>query len=383
MAEAAFDTLKSELAAHGPDGVLNRVVAQLRQEKKYHELFEALKMQVRRKLGMPIASAEGSDGLSEAKRNELEEGLIAACREVGTLLMKEGKVREGWMYLRPVGDKAEAAKLLAEVKPGEENTEEIIEVTLHEGVDIARGFSLVLESYGTCSSITTYDSSVARRPRKEQEPAARLLLHRLHADLLGSVKVDIARQEGSQPKETTLKELVADREWLFQENSYHIDTTHLASTTRFARNCSDPADLRLALDLTEYGRKLSAQFQYQGDEPFAETYPSHSLYFQALLGENVDEALAYFKNKAELLDPQYHTMIPSETYVDLLARLGRYQEAVAAAIALSKPGVQPVGIAPSLLELAEKAGDYSAVLEYCKGRGDTLGYAAALVAGTK
>ena len=383
MSDTAFETLKTELAAHGPDAVLRRVVEQLRGEKKYHELFEALKMQVRRKLGMPLASAEGSDGLSEAKRNELEEGLIAACREVGTLLMKEGKVREGWMYLRPVGDKAEAAKLLAEVKPSEENTEEIIEVTLHEGVDIARGFGLVLESYGTCSSITTYDSSVARRPRKEQEPAARLLLHRLHADLVGSVKVDIARQEGSQPKETTLKELVADREWLFQENSYHIDTTHLASTTRIARNCSDPADLRLALDLTEYGRKLSAQFQYQGDEPFAETYPSHSLYFQALLGQNVDEALAYFKNKAELLDPQYHTMIPSETYVDLLARLGHYKEAVAAAIALSKPGVQPVGIAPSLLELAEKAGDYSAVLEYCKGRGDTLGYAAALVAGAK
>ena len=84
-----------------------------------------------------------------------------------------------------------------------------------------------------------------------------------------------------------------------------------------------------------------------------------------------------------MLDPQYHTMIPSETYVDLLARIGRYKEAVSAAIALSKPGVQPVGIAPSLLELAEKAGDYAAVLEYCKGRGDTLGYAAALVAGAK
>ncbi|MGI8982649.1 MAG: hypothetical protein ACR2FY_25735 [Pirellulaceae bacterium] len=383
MADSDFDALKTELAAHGPDGVLGRVVEQLRGEKKYHELFEALKMQIRRKLGLPIASAEGADGLSEAKRNELEEGLISACREVGTLLLKEGKVREGWMYLRPVGDKVEAAKLLAAIKPGEDNTEEIIEVTLHEGIDIARGFGLVLESYGTCSSITTYDSSVARRPRKEQEPAARLLLHRLHADLVGSVKVDIARQEGSQPKETTLKDLVADREWLFQENSYHIDTTHLASTTRIARNCSDEADLRLALDLTEYGRRLSAQFQYQGDEPFSETYPSHTLYFQALLGENVDEALAYFKNKAEMLDPQYHTMIPAETYVDLLARIGRYPDAVAAAIALSKPGVQPVGIAPSLLELAVKAGDYSAVLEYCKGRGDVLGYAAGLVAGAK
>jgi len=383
MPDTSFETLKLELAAHGPDAVLSRVVEQLRAEKKHHELFEALKMQVRRKLGLHVASAEGADALSEAKRNELEEGLIAACREVGTLLMKEGKVREGWMYLRPVGDKAEAAKLLAEVKPGEDNTEEIIEVTLHEGVDIGRGFRLVLESYGTCSSITTYDSSVARRPRKEQEPAARLLLHRIHADLLGSVKVDIARQEGSQPKETTLKELVADREWLFQENSYHIDTTHLASATRIARNCSDEADLRLALDLTEYGRRLSSQFQYQGDEPFAETYPSHALYFQALLGENVDEALAYFKNKAEMLDPQYHTMIPAETYVDLLARLGRYHDAVAAAIALSKPGVQPVGLAPSLLELAKMAGDYAAVLEYCQGRGDTLGYAAALVAGAK
>jgi hypothetical protein len=383
MFDAPFENLKSELDAHGPDAVLAQVAKQLRGEKKYHELFEALKMQVRRKLRLPISTSEGADSLSEAKRNELEEGLVAACREVGTLLLKEGKVREGWMYLRPVGYRAEAAKLLADVKPSDDNTEEIIEVTLHEGVDIARGFGLVLESYGTCSSITTYDSSVARRPRKEQEPAARLLLHRLHADLLGSVKADIARQEGTQPKEKTLKELVADRDWLFQENSYHIDTTHLASTTRIARNCSDPADLRLGLDLTEYGRRLSAQFQYQGDEPFAETYPAHSLYFQALLGENVEEALAYFKNKAEMLDPQYHTLVPAETYVDLLARLGRYKEAVAAAIALSKPGVQPVGIAPSLLELAEKAGDYSAVLEYCKGRGDTLGYAAALVAGAK
>lgn len=375
-----YEFLQSELASHGPDAVLAKVAGQLRGEKKYHELFEALKMQVRRKLGLAIAYAESSDSLSEEKRSQLEEGLIAACREVGTLLLKEGKVREGWMYLRPVGDKVEAAELLAAVSPTEDNTEEIIEVALHEGVDVARGFGLVLETYGTCSSITTYDSTVARRPRKEQEPAAKLLLKRLHVDLVGSVKVDVARQEGSQPSETTLRELVADRDWLFHENSYHIDTTHLASTVRIARACSDPADLWLALDLTEYGRRLNAQFQYQGDEPFAEMYPSHAFYFQALLGENVEAALAYFKNKAEMLDPQYHTLVPVEIYVDLLARLGRYKEALNAAIALSKPGVQPVGLAPSLLELADKAGDFSAVLEYCQGKNDILGYAAALVA---
>lgn len=355
----------------------------LRRQKKYHELFEVLKMQVRRKLGLPLFYSDGADSLTEPQRMQLEEGLVAACREVGSLLLKEGQVREGWMYLRPVGDKAEAAKLLAGIEENEENYEDLIEVCLHEGIDIGRGFGLVLKNYGTCSSITTYDNSVVRRPRAEQQPAARQLLARVHADLVASVKTDIARQEGTQPNETTLRELVADREWLFQDNSYHIDTTHLAATVRIARVLSDPADLRLALDLTEYGRRLSEQFQYQGDEPFAELYNSHALYFQALLGENVDAALSYFRTKAEMLDPQFHGMAAIETYVDLLARLGRHREAIDAAIKHSPKGVQPLGQAPSLLELAEKAGDYKPVLAACRERGDILGFAAALVESTR
>ncbi len=41
--------------------------------------------------------------------------------------------------------------------------------------------------------------------------------------------------------------------------------------------------------------------------------------------------------------------------------------------------MQSIGQAPSLLELAEKAGDYAPVLDYCKAQGDLLGYTAALV----
>lgn len=380
MSELSFDELQSELSRGGADAVLARAAEALKGQKKFHELFEARKMQVRRKLGLPLAASEAaSDALGETQRQQLEEGLIAACREVGALLLGEGQVREGWMYLRPVGDRAEAAKLLELVQPHEDNIEELIEVLLHEGVDVGRGFGLALENYGTCSSITTYDQAIARRPRAEQAPAAALLLRRVHEDLLTSVKSDIARQEGAQPQETTLRELVADRDWLFQENSYHLDTTHLASTVRISRVLTAPEDLRLALDLTEYGRRLSAQFQYQGDEPFADIYPSHALYFQALLGENIDEATAYFQQKAEMLDPQYHGLAAIEVYVDLLARVGRYQEAIDAAIRLSPSGVQPAGFAPSLLELAEKAGDYEKVLAYCRDRGDLLGYVAGLV----
>ena len=382
MPDSLFDQLRSDLSRGGCDAVLDKVAQTLRTEKRYHELFEALKMQVRRKLSLPVTYSSGGDDLPDEKRNQLEEGLLAACREVGTLLLRQGKVREGWMYLRPLGERKEAATLLAEVEPNEDNTEELIEVALHEGVDIGRGYGLVLSSYGTCNAITTYDSSVARRPRSEQAPAARLLLKQVHSDLVANVKADIARQEGSQPKEATLKGLVQERDWLFQENSYHLDTTHLAATVRIARVLSDPDDLRLALDLTEYGRRLNQQFQYPGDEPFAENYLAHAHFFQALLGENALEALAYFRTKAEMLDTQYQGMVPIETYIDLLSRTGRHREALAEAIRLSPQSAHPVGIAPSLLELAEKAGDYTAFLNYCQQRGDVLGYAAGLVHGS-
>ncbi len=379
-APALFAQLQSSLAKGGAVAVLVQAADQLRQEKRYHELFEALKMQLRLRLGLPLQSSEGSDGFTEAQRKDLEDGLIAACREVGSLLVQQGKVREGYMYLRPVGEPGEARALLDQVTPDEDNTEELIEVLLHEGVDIGRGFQLMIDQYGTCSSITQYEQSVARRPRHEQQPAARKLLQKVHSDLLGSVKHDIAKQEATTPVENTLLELIRDREWLFQENAYHIDTTHLASTVRNARVLSDPTDLRMALDLTEYGRRLSQQFQYQGDEPFADQYPSNALYFQSLLGQNVDEAIAYFEQKAELLDPQYHGSLPLETFVDLLARLNKPAQAITAALKLNPKSVQPIGHAPSLIELATQAKQFDAVLAHCKEQGDILGYAACLAA---
>src|SRR5262245_32035245 len=383
MTEAAFDQLQSALTTGGADAALAQAADLLRREKKHHELFEVLKMQLRRRLCLPLLAGESADGLSDEQRTKLEDGLIEACREVGSALLKEGQIREGWMYLRPVGDRAEAAKLLAEVEATDENYEDLVDVCLHEGVDIGRGYGLVLEHFGTCNAITQYDSAIVRRPRSEQVPAAKRLLAQVHADLLASVKADIARQEGQQPKEHTLRDLLLDRDWLFQDNAYHLDTTHLAATVRIARVLSDPPDLQLALDLTEYGRRLSQQFQYHGDEPFADTYPANALFFGALLGENVQEALDYFQTKAELLDPQHHGYAAIETLVDLLARLGRHAEALAAAVKFEVGSIQPLGNAPPLVELARKSGEYSSVLAHCRQKQDLLGFTAALVQSAK
>jgi hypothetical protein len=379
MAGEEFSGIESAWSTGGVAGALEALSQRLREQRKYHELFESLKMQVRHRTGLPLLYGDNSDELDEPTRQKLEEGLIDACREVGTLLLERGRVREGWMYLRPVGDKKAAAALLAKIEPDDDNMDELVEVCLREGVDVGRGFGLVLKHYGTCNAITTFEGEVPRQSRADQQVATGLIVRHLHAELLGNLRTDIARQEGAQPAEKTLAGLVADRPWLFQELTYHVDTTHLSSVVRFARLSDDRDVLGLALDLTEYGRRLHAQFQYPGDEPFVENYPAHGLFFAALLGQQVDEAVTYFRQRAEQSDVQMLGTIAIEVYIDLLNRVGRPAAALEASLKMMPQGQQGLGIAPSLLDLAQKAGDYDQVRAHFRERGDLLGFTAALV----
>jgi len=374
-----FDQLQTDLDAGGVDAAIKSLADQLRQKKQYHELFEALKMQARYSIGLPLLYTDSGDELAGDVREKLEDGLIDACRDVGMMLLRDGRIREGWMYLRPVGDKKAAAEVLATIEPDEDNMDELVEVALSEGVDTRLGYRLVLDNYGTCNAITTYESQVAGRAKAEQQSAAELLVQHVYDELMATVKADIAQQEGNEPPEDTFRALVADREWLFLDNSYHIDTTHLASTVRFSRVLDDKKYLRLALDLTEYGRRLNSQFQYQGEEPFADIYPSHALYLQAVLGENVDEAIAYFLEKAETLDVAEVGTAAIEVYVDLLAKIGRYEDAIKATVRMMPEDAQPIGYAPSLLELSQQAKSYGQFVAHCREREDLLGFATGLM----
>jgi tetratricopeptide (TPR) repeat protein len=351
----------------------------LKGQQRYHELFEIRKMQLRRRLGLPLVFHDAGDGLDEPTGRQLEDGLIAACREVGMLLLDAGRIHEGWTYLRPVGDKATVAKRLAEIDVSDENVDQLIAVAFDEAVDVARGYSLVLSKYGTCNSITALEGRIQQLSVPDRQKAVGLLVRHVHQELKANLMADIADREGREPADASLHGLIADRDWLFGEYSYHLDTTHLAATVRFARFLADEPALRLAIDLTDYGRRLNQQFQYAGEEPFAENYPSHALFFQAQAGEEVDAALAYFRQKAETVDVRRAGPLPAEVYVELLTRLGRYDDALEAAMRLLPADVPRVGFARSLMELAEKAGRYDRLLDYCRSRNDLLGYAVALV----
>jgi hypothetical protein len=378
-----FDELEESLQSGGVSACLARLADLLEEHKKFQELFEARKMQVRHELGLPLLSNDLPAELSAEERRQIEDKLIDSYREVyrdvGLLMFRNLELNRGWMLLHAAGEEQLAAKELESLEVESESMDEFIEVALNQGVSPALGFRAVLEHYGTCNAITTYDQVMHGRPLADRQMAAAMLVRHIHRDLLSNVKADIARHEGSEPSGEQLAELIAERDWLFGQGSYHIDTTHLASTVRFARVLDDEESLRLAIDLTDYGRRLDKQFQYAGDEPFADIYPSHSLLFHAMIGEQIDEALAYFRERAYSVDIRHEGAGAAETYIALLDRLGRSEEAARESLNLIPPGIYTRGLAPTLFELCEKTGDFSLLISACREREDLLGFAASLI----
>lgn len=353
------------------------LIEHLRQQGQYHELFEARKMRLRLELGLPAAQAEQEEKCDEATELKLERGLLDSCREVGELFFRAGKVREGWMYMRPVGDKEVAAEALAAVQPTDENADELLEVLVHEAVDIGRGYAMALSRMGTCNSITLFESALAARPREDQQIAAALLVRHVHRELLENLTADIERREGKRPTETTAEALLVDRgDWL-RDGTYHLDTSHLASTVRFARVIDDKEVLRIARDIAVYGSKLHPQFQYPGEEPFLDLYPASLAFFGALLDDRVDAGIRYFQQKSDAVSQQDFGTVAIEVLIDLQSRCGRHDEALKTYEKRLQPGVRTMGIAPTLLQLSQRLGDFRAMRSICKSRNDLLGFAAA------
>jgi hypothetical protein len=379
MSTFAFEEVSSQFERHGAPAALERLSAELAAAGRYRELFTARQMQVRQRLGLPLVDHGQLRDIEEPLRSRLEDGYVEACREVGALFLAEGRLRDAWPYLNVVGDKAAVRAAIERLDVSDQNASEVIEIALYEGVWPVRGVELVLKHNGTCNTITTLDGTLHAMTPADRSAAVGLLLRRIHADLLANVKYDIARQQGAEPAETTLAGLVADRDWLFTGDAYHLDTSHLSAAVRLAKVVTDPADLALAVDLTEYGRRLAPQYQFQAEPPFTDFYPSHGLYLRALLGQDVDCAIAYFRERADQTNVDEEGAGAIEFYLALLDRVGRHAEAFDEAVRLSSKSAPSLGIAPTLLELAHRAGRFDRLMDICRQRDDPIGFAAGLL----
>jgi hypothetical protein len=158
-----------------------------------------------------------------------------------------------------------------------------------------------------------------------------------------------------------------------------VDTSHLVSILGFSLELTDPEILRLAVELSEYGKKLSPMFHYRGDPPFQDIYVDHGIFLRTLLGEDIDNGIAHFRKKVEESDPLEIGTGPAQILIVLLGRLKRYGEAVEISLKYLADADQNQLACPSVLQLCYLAEDRGQLMKIAKQKRDLIGFAAGLL----
>jgi hypothetical protein len=368
----SFNLLEQALRDGGVEAAFDFLGRKFREDKSYPRLFEARLMKKRYELGLPILQVEPLSDLPEEIRKSYNEAFTQAAREVGTLFLDDGDVLRAWPYFRAIGENSPVASAIERLEP-QEDMGPIIEIAYHEGVHPRKGFELILSNYGICRAISSFQQYPGQDGREE---CLRLLIRTLHHDLTESLKRTIARSEGQTPEITSISDLISGRDWLFEDNNYYIDTSHVVSIIQLCVDSHDREILTLALELTDYGARLSPMYQFRGNPPFEDVYEDHGIYLRALLGKNVEEAIAHFRNKMEKSEPNELNSSAAQVLVGFLARLSRYREAIEVSRQYLAQLDSTQLSCPSVLQLCQMAEDYEQLMKFSKEQGDLLAFAA-------
>ena len=375
MPEDDFDRAEQALQAGGAEAALQFLSEKFRNEKNYAALFETRLMRKRRELGLPLLQMGSLDDIQEDKRPGYEKEFIEAARETGNLFLGDGDIPRGYSYLRAIGDLQPVYNAIDRLTMDDVN-DAVLEIALHERVHPRKGFELVMASHGICRAITVFGQYPGTQGR---EDCLHLLITKLHTDLMASLRRTIQEAESAAPEGQSIPELIAGRDWLFEGMSYYVDTSHLVSILGFSLELTDPAMLRMAIELCEYGRKLSPMFHYRGDPPFEDIYADHAIFLKALSGEDVEAGIAHFVKKVEDCDPEEIGTGPAQILIVLLGRLKRYKQAVEISVMYLAGADQTQLACPSVLQLCYLAEDPGQMMAIAKQKQDLLGFTAGLL----
>jgi hypothetical protein len=374
MENSAFDQIEQALKSRGAEATFDYLIQRFLEEKDYARIFQTRLLKKRFELGLPLIHRDLFDGLAPDQRKTYEEAFVQAARETGELFLADGDIPRAWSYFRAIGETSPIAAAIEKIDQ-HENMAAIIEIAFHEQAHPRKGFELILNHYGICRAI----SSVFQYPAGQgREDCIGLLLRTVHHDLLANLKRTISQREGQAPETSNLAELLVGRDWLFEDNCYYIDTSHVVSVIQYSLEVSRREPLELALQLAEYGTHLGPMFQQTGNPPF-ERFEDYAFYLRALLGREPEAALAHFRAKVSQSDPSEVGTAPAQALVTLLARLERYDEAIAISLVHLK-GVDPSQLAcPSVQQLCQAGKDFAQLREISREQGDPIGFAAAVL----
>ncbi|MBI3823204.1 MAG: hypothetical protein HY289_11075 [Planctomycetes bacterium] len=364
----------------GPAAALDKLAAELKSRKDYAGLFYTLLMKKRFELGVsPIATGSNQD-LPASAHAAFEEGIADAARTVGQLYLDAGQIPQAYGYFRMLGDTAAVAEALNKLELDDTmDVQAIIDIAFHQGVAPEKGFDWVLQRFGTCSAITVMGGELPFTP-EVRAMCSKKLIRTLHHELMERLKAEIERVQNFAPSGKTVKELIAGRDFLFADDFYHIDLSHLNSVVQMSTQLDKCEELELTRDMCAYGMKLSPRFRYQSEPPFEDQYADYDKYLAILTGEDVEGGLAHFRAKVEANDPKTAGTFPAEIYINLLMRVGRKEEALDAV----RKYIAPLGevrlSCPNLVELVQQTQRYDVLAAVAREQGHAVNFLAGLIA---
>jgi hypothetical protein len=381
MDATLFDQLEQTVKIAGPAAAIDKLADELKARKDYGGLFYTLLMKKRFELGVsPIATGSNQD-LPAAVHQVFEDGIADAARTVGQLYLNEGQIPQAWGYYRMLGETGPVADALNKLELGDDaDAQAIIDIAFHQGVAPIKGFDWVIQRFGICSAITVMGGDLPFPP-DVRAACSRKLIRTLHHELLERLRAEIQRVQNFAPTGSTVRELIEGRDWLFADDFYHIDLSHLNSVVQMSTQLDKCEELELTRELCAYGMKLSPRFRYQSEPPFEDQYADYDKYLAILTGEDVEGGLAHFRAKIEANDPKTAGTFPTEIFVNLLMRLGREEEA----LEVVRKYLAPLGelrlSCPSLVDLVQKTKRYDVLAEAAREQGHAVNFVAGLIAG--
>ncbi len=378
--ETPFDSLEETIRSSGPEAAIDRLIDHLDRAGEYRAMLDALLLKARHELKMPLVAIGPLAGIPEPARTQYEEKYIAAVRLVGSRHLQKGDIPTAWAYYRAIAESEPVADAIAAYEPTEndERLGAVIEVAFNHGVNPRRGFELILKQYGTCPAISSFEQLPAH-DEKVRTACAETLIRHLHGELTSNVRAEIANRGQVVPRPgTLLEQLLADRRWLFTDDSYHIDISHLSSVVRMSLLAKDPEAIALAIDLTEYGRCLSPRLVFEGSPPFEKIFEDHGVYLKALLGRDAEKAIAHFQRKLEKEKEEEGDSAPAaQALVNLLLKLGKIDAAIDVAGAHLAGLPESALACPSFGELCQQAGQNERLAQVAREQGDLVSFTAA------
>lgn len=377
--DPSADEIQSVLKSAGPAAAIEKLIEISTAKNEPRPLLDALLLKARFELGLPGSGAV-SDKIDPELKLKYEDRYVEAIRQVGQRLLDQGQIAAAWPYFRVIGEKEPVKAAIEAFDPSqadEHSLGAVIDVAFQQQVHPVKGFSWILDRYGICSTISSFEAL----PNDEQvrAEAAALLTKALYEQLQYSLASEIERRDGTRPEaNVSVTDLLQGRAWIYDDDAYAIDISHLSSVVRLSPLLKDDSSIKLAVELAVYGSGLSDRFRYDGLPPFEDIYADHLIYLNALIGNDVENAISHFSGKLtanaagdefeEPADPM--ETLPAQTLVRLLARLGRKLEAIEVA-AQHLMGV-PEGylLCPSLTTLCREAKRLDLLAKAAAGHGD-------------